>query len=109
MMKCGWCETIDNTVFYHQTPFNVAVILEQLSNYNNVLREQANMEKVACRMKINTMREEKMCRSRMRATTKDHEPHVSYDSNANKERKEMNEDRWVKPRYCAPTKCFLTM
>ena len=49
--------TIHNTVFYHQMPFNVAVIIEQLSNYNGLLREQANIEKASCSMKINTMSE----------------------------------------------------
>ena len=44
-------------------------------------------------MKINTTSEEKMCKSRMRATEKEHEPHVSYDADANKERKQMNEDK----------------
>ena len=52
MMKHGWCEKIHNTVFYHQMPFNIAVIIEQLSNYNNVLREQANTKKAVFRMKI---------------------------------------------------------
>ena len=37
-MKCWWNQTLNNTVCYYQTPFNVAVILEQMSNYNNTLR-----------------------------------------------------------------------
>ena len=106
MMKHGRCETIHNTVFYHQTPFNIAVIIEQLSNYDKILREQANMEKAVCSMKINTMSEEKMCKSRMRATAKEHEPEVSYDANANKERTEMNEAKWVKPRNCVSINNF---
>ena len=76
--------------FYHQTPFNVAVIIEKLLNYNNMLREQANMEKSVCSMKIITMSEKKMCKSRIRATAKEYEPCVSYETNENKERKEMN-------------------
>ena len=42
----------------------------------------------------------------MRATAKEHEPHVSHDANANKERKEMNEDKWMEPRNHMLTKCF---
>ena len=70
MMKHGLHETIHNKVFYHQTTFDVAMIIEKLSNYNSMLREQANMEKAACRMKINTMSKEKRCKSRIRATAK---------------------------------------
>ena len=106
-MKHGWHETIHDTAFHHETPFNVAVIVEQSSNHINVLREQVNREKSACSMKIIALSEGKMCKSRMRARAKQHEPCVSYDANANKERKEMNEDKWVKPRNCMPTKCFL--
>ena len=45
MMKHGWHETINNAVHYYQPPFNVAVIIEQTSHHNNVLRKQANIEK----------------------------------------------------------------
>ena len=33
-MKHGWCQTINNAVHCYQIPFNVALILEQASNYN---------------------------------------------------------------------------
>ena len=38
-MKYWWCETVNNTECYHQTPFNIALILEQVSSYNNAMRE----------------------------------------------------------------------
>ena len=38
-MKNGWCQTIDNTVCCYQTPFNSALLLQQESNYNILLRE----------------------------------------------------------------------
>ena len=41
-MKHGWCQTINNTVHCCQMPFDIAVILEQLSQYNNLLREKKN-------------------------------------------------------------------
>ena len=44
----GWYQTTNKTVCYCQTPFNVAVILEQVSNYDNVLRDQVDMEKATC-------------------------------------------------------------
>ena len=43
MMKNGWHDTINNVVFYYKKPFNVAVIIEKISKYNNVLSEQANI------------------------------------------------------------------
>ena len=36
-------QTINDTVHCCQTPVDVAVILEQLSNYNNLLKEQINV------------------------------------------------------------------
>ena len=41
-MKNGQHQTINNTVHHCQTPFKIAVILEQLSNFNNSLREKIN-------------------------------------------------------------------
>ena len=36
----NWCyEIINNAEFYYQTAFNIAVILGQLSDYNNALKE----------------------------------------------------------------------
>ena len=46
IMKCGWCDTIKNALFHHRTPFNVAVIIEQLSNCNNMLRKIISEENV---------------------------------------------------------------
>ena len=67
-MKCGWHQTINNTVFYYQAAFNIDVILEQVSNYNNVLREQVNMEKASCRRQNNMINEENIFKLRMSAT-----------------------------------------
>ena len=106
-MKYGWYETINNTVHYYQTYFNIAVIIDQISDYNYLLREQANMDKAACIMQNNNSSEEKMHESRMSASAKEYAPYVSYDTNLNNESKDMNEDQWVQPKNCMPTKCFL--
>ena len=39
-MKYGRHQMINNTVCYYQTPCNTALIVKQLSNYDNMLREQ---------------------------------------------------------------------
>ena len=38
-MKYGWFQIVNDIVHYFQSPFNVALIVEQLSNYNMLLRE----------------------------------------------------------------------
>ena len=43
-MKYGLYQMVNNTVYYCQTPYNVALIVEQLSSYNSMLREQIAME-----------------------------------------------------------------
>ena len=57
-MKHGWYQTINNTVHYYQKLFNIALILEQVSNYNNLLREQLNIEKVAWMKRNNKIRDD---------------------------------------------------
>ena len=57
-MKHGWCQTINNAVYYYQTLFSIALILEQVSNYNNLLREQMNMEKDTCMKQKNAISDE---------------------------------------------------
>ena len=37
-IKHGWHQTINDTVNFYQTPFDISVILEYYSNYNNLLR-----------------------------------------------------------------------
>ena len=76
-MKCGQHQAVNNAACYYQTPFNIALISEQVSNHNNVLRERANMEKSAHRIQNNMISEEKILRSRMSAKAKEHIPSVS--------------------------------
>ena len=33
-MKDGWCKTFNNAMYYYQMPFDIALILDQVSNYN---------------------------------------------------------------------------
>ena len=43
-MKHGWHQMVKNMVHYYQTPYDIALIVEQLSNYNSMLRGQIEME-----------------------------------------------------------------
>ena len=38
-MNYGQNQTINNAVHYYKMSFNIALILEQVSNYDNLLRE----------------------------------------------------------------------
>ena len=72
IMKHGWHQTVNNAVCYYQTPINVALILEQESNYNNILREQESAEKAGNRIQNNMISEEKIIRPRMSVIKKEH-------------------------------------
>ena len=45
MIKYGCSETINDTVFCRGTPFSVAVIVDQVSSCNNMLRDMISEEK----------------------------------------------------------------
>ena len=86
-MKHGWCETINDTVLCHRTPFNVAVILDQLSSFNNMLREM--------------IREEKTFDLRLSATAKEHVPNGLDNKNVNNDGKaieEKKEENFIFPK-----------
>ena len=59
-MNHGWHQTVNDVVYFHQTLFNITLILEQLSKNNNILREQVKMKKSEHRIKNNMISEEKM-------------------------------------------------
>ena len=64
-------------------PSKVALILEEVSNYNNGLRVQRCMEKSVCIIQNNMIRQENIHRPKISATSKEHAPNVSDDKNAN--------------------------
>ena len=53
-MKYGWYQIVNNAVHYFRTPFNVVLIVEQLSNYNMMLRELIEIDNDGC-MKQNVL------------------------------------------------------
>ena len=87
-------------------PFNVTLILEKASNYNNVLREQVSVEKSAHRIQNNMISEDNIVMPRMSATAKEHAPNVSDDKNMNNKSKAVNEDKWFKPKKVHANKYF---
>ena len=56
----------------YQTPFDVALILEQVSNHNEMLIEKIRMEKDTMRQQHNVIGDVKMFESTLNATAKEH-------------------------------------
>ena len=73
-MKHEWFPTINNTVYYYQTPFNVALILEQPSNYNVVLREKMEMKKSTFMKQNNVFSDVNSLVSKLCTTSNKHSP-----------------------------------
>ena len=92
-MKFRWHQTINNVVCCYQTPFNIALILEQVSNYNNVLREQVYIQEIACRRKNNMINEEHILKPRMNATSDKHAPNGLEDKNIENDSKVAKDDK----------------
>ena len=91
-MKHGWHGTINDAVFHHGTPFNVAVIRDQLSSYNNMLRGMTS--------------EGKMFDVRLSATSQEHTPRDKSKVNENgKAIEENKEENWIAPKH-APIEYF---
>ena len=94
-MKCGWCQTVNNTVCYCQTPHNIAVILEQVTNYNALLRETMSMKKTTWKQQKNATNEDNSSEVKLRATAKEHVHNVCEKNKKDVERNETEiENAW---------------
>lgn len=85
-MNYGWNQKFNNVVCYYQTPFGIALILDQLSNDNSSLREQEKMKKSEHRIQNNMISEENVIRSRINVTAKEHVPNMSDEKNVKNKR-----------------------
>ena len=104
-MKHRWCQTANNTVCYYQTPCNIAVILEQVSNCNVLLRKKMSMEKVTWKEQKNVINEVKSDESKSCTTAKECRYSVCEVNNKDNERKETErENVWTQPKKCMSKK-----
>ena len=71
-MKHGWHQAFNNSVHHCQTPYDVALILQQVSNCDVLLKEQMSMEKVAWMKQNNVISDAKRFESKSCATAKEH-------------------------------------
>ena len=74
---------VNNAACYYQMPFNVSLVLQQVSNHDNVPREQENTGKAAYRIQNNVISKENIVRPNIGAATKECMPNVSNDKNVN--------------------------
>ena len=94
-MKYAWHHTINNTVFYYQTSYNIRLILEQVRNCNNLLREQMSTEKASCAMQNNMIRDENMFLSKLHATENECTPNELDEKNKDKDSKVRIDYDWI--------------
>ena len=81
-MKHECYETINNKAYFYDTAFNVAVILEQLLDYNSMSKEKEDTRKD----------KEHVIKPKLRAKASDHVPNEDDNNKLIKEKKENN---WI--------------
>ena len=76
-IKCSCCKTLKNRVCYYQTPFDIALILEQVSNHNVMLIEKIRIEKDIRIQQHDVIGDVKIVESKLSAKSKEcmHEWH----------------------------------
>ena len=117
--KYGYYVTHENTVYYVQTPYNLAVLVEQQSNYINLLTDQMErMKRVEHSQQesvseVDNAEEDLKNRSwkngkessgeiKIRAMANEHVPNLSKNVSSNSD--ENNEEMWLKPINGMPIK-----
>ena len=103
-IQYGWYEIVNNTVHFFQTPCNIALIVEQLSNYNVILRKQIEIENDEFGNK-NTMIDKRRHESTLFPTAPECTPNAQCDKRNGGHSKVEND--WIKPNKCAHITCFL--
>ena len=104
-MNYGWYQILNNTAHHYQTPYNVALIVEQLSNYNVLLRVQKKMEKDVFTKQNNLISDESRHASKLCTSATEHMPkRVDRKSYGNDSK--VNFNAWIKPKKFTPTTYF---
>ena len=97
-MQHGWHQMINYTVCYYQTPHNIALILEQVSNYNNLMRDQMNVEKVTHIIQNNMISGENIFASKLCATANECVPNEFDKKNKYNDIKVTTYNNWIRPK-----------
>ena len=103
-MKHGWFQIVNSTVHYFQSPFNVALIVQQLSNYNMLLRENIEMDKDCGAKQNNLLSDENGYGIKLNALAKECTPKMKNNTNDGDYSK--TETDWIKPKKSITMTCF---
>ena len=98
---------INNAVHYYQTPCNIASIVEQLSNYNSVLREEIETEEDVFIRQQCKISDENSHESKLSASATEHIRKRMEDKREENDNKIIN-NAWIKSKTQMPTTCFVT-
>ena len=94
-MKHGCFQIVNDAAHFFQTPYNIAVMLEQSSNYNTLLREKITIEK-GC-VKQNTLINDGIrCKTKLCASASEHMPKMQHDKSNGDDSKDDN--AWINPK-----------
>ena len=98
-MKHGWCKTVKNAACCYQTPFDVALILEQVSKHNVMTIEQIRMGKDIRMQQHDEIGEGKIIESKLRAKAKEYacEGH-EQKKNDDDMNETVIENEWMTPK-----------
>ena len=97
---------INNTVNYYQTPYDIALIVEQLSNYNIMLREQIEMEEDVFTQQNYKISDDSRCESKLSVSANEYVPKRMEKCEGNDDK--FNNNAWIKPKKCMPATCLDT-
>ena len=103
-MKHGQCQTINNTAHYFQTPYSIALIVEQSFNYNMLLREQIAIEKDGSMKQNNVISDERRNESKSCTSAPECMPKMQNDKSDGDGSKV--DDAWIKRKKCVPITFF---
>ena len=103
-MKYGWHQIVNDTVHYFQMPYNIAVIVEQLSNYNMMVREQIAIEKDGFKKQNTLISDEIRYKSKLCTAASECTPKMQYDKSDGDDSKDNS--AWINPKKSTPITYF---
>ena len=97
---------MDGAACYFQTPFNVALIIEQLSNYDMLLRENIEIDKYFFMKQNNMLCDESGHGTKLNALATEHTPKMKNNTSSGDCSK--IDAEWIQPKKSIPITCFFS-
>ena len=102
--QCGQHQIANDAAHCFQTPRNIVAILEQLSNYNMLLREQIEIKKSGFVKKNALSNDEIRHKSKSCASASEHVPKMQHDKSNGDDNEDDN--AWIDPKKSMSMTCF---